>query len=296
MYVITGATGNIGKVLATELLSKGKKVRAIARNADKLKELAEKGADIMVGDLSDAHFVKKAFAGATAAFCMIPGDTKSDDFKKHQHHVVDNLFEAVKENHIKHVVLLSSVGAHLREGAGVVDGLGYMEHKFSALAGTNVMNLRPSYFMENLLGQVGTIKQMGMAGTSIKGELKMPMVATKDIAQAAFRLLNTLEFKGNQVQYVLGSRDVSYNEVTSILGKAIGKPDLKYTQFSYADAKKGMVQSGFVSANVADLFNGLSESLNKGTALNAHKRTPENTSPTTIEEFAKVFAQAYQNS
>ncbi|MCX6257149.1 MAG: NmrA family NAD(P)-binding protein [Bacteroidia bacterium] len=296
MYVITGASGNIGNILSMELLAKGKKVRAIARHADKLQSLADKGAEIAIGDLTDLSFVKHAFVGATAAYCMIPPSVHSDDFYKYQREVADNLFEAVRDNHILYVVLLSSIGAHLRTGGGVVDGLGYMEEKFSTLKQTNVVNLRPSFFMENLFGQIGTIKQMGVAGSPLKGDLKVPMVAVKDIAQMALSYLDGLKFRGNVTQFVLGARDVSYNEVATVLGKAIGKPDLKYIQFSYEDAKKAMVNSGFVSANVAGLYNGLSEAMNNGSALNAHKRTPENTTKTDIEEFARSFAHVYQMS
>lgn len=293
MYVITGASGNIGKVLAMELLSKGKQVRAIARHPDKLQALADKGAELAIGDIKDPSFVKKAFKGATACYCMIPGDLHSDDLTRDQHHKVNNLFEAVKANNVKYVVLLSSVGAHLREGAGVVDGLGYMEHKFDELKDTNIKILRPSYFMENLFGQIGTIKQMGIIGAPLKSDLKLPMVATKDIAKVAFEHLNSLDFKGNTIEYILGPRDITYNEVAAVLGKAIGKPDLKYVQFSYDEARKSMVQSGFISENVARLFNGLSEAMNNGKALNFHVRTDENSSPTSIEEFASTFVQVY---
>jgi uncharacterized protein YbjT (DUF2867 family) len=293
MYVITGASGNIGKILVSELLSKGKKVRAIARNAEKLQPLAEKGAEIVLGNLHDLSFLMKAFKGATAVFCMVPPNYKAEDFRNSQKEVANNLFEAVKSNKVKNVVLLSSIGAHLRNGAGVVDGLGYLEQIFSELKDVNVVNLRPSYFMENLMGQIGTIKHMGIAGSPINGDLKMPMVATKDIAQVAFKLLNDLNFKGHTIQYVIGPRDISYNEIAPILGKAIGKPDLKYVQFSYEDAKKGMVESGFVSAGIADLFNELAASMNNGTALSAHTRAPENSTPTDVTEFAHVFAHVY---
>ncbi|MFZ4563599.1 MAG: NAD(P)H-binding protein, partial [Bacteroidales bacterium] len=52
-YVITGATGKIGKIVATELLAQGQSVTVIARNADKLKELADLGAIAMAGDSYD---------------------------------------------------------------------------------------------------------------------------------------------------------------------------------------------------------------------------------------------------
>ncbi|MEI7983491.1 MAG: NAD(P)H-binding protein [Bacteroidota bacterium] len=159
MYIITAATGNIGKALSSALLANGKKVRVIGRSADNLKELAEKGAETMVGDVMDATFVSEAFAGGTAAFCLIPPVYQSTDFRADQHRVASNYLKAVKYNKIPYVILLSSIGAHLRNGAGVVDGLGDMEELFTGLKEVNVLNLRPSYFLENLFTQLSIIRQ-----------------------------------------------------------------------------------------------------------------------------------------
>ena len=296
MYVITGASGNIGSIVALELLSNGKKVKVIGRNAGKLKTLTNKGAEAILGDLADGDFLNQAYTDAEAVFVMIPPNAHSTDFKAYQKKIANNHLNAVKANGVKYVILLSSIGAHLRNGAGVVDGLGNLEEIFSELKDVNVLNLRPSYFMENIFGQIGTIKQMGITGSPVRADLRFPMVATSDIAAVVARRLLDLRFLGNTIEYVLGPADVSYNEVTTVIGRAIGKPDLKYVQFSYDDAKKGMVQSGFVSENVADLYNGLAEGLNKGYVLNDHKRTPENSSPTSIDEFAKVFVQVFNNS
>jgi len=293
MYVITGATGHIGKRIATNLLEKGKKVRAIGRDTSKLKELAEKDAELFVGDLYDADFVKKAFTGATAVFCMIPPNMQTNEVRKYQQKVARNYVNAVKANGVKYAVLLSSVGAHLRNGAGVVDGLGDMEEYFSELKDVNVLILRPSYFMENLFGMIGIIKQSGIIGSAMKGDLKAPYVATKDIAEVGTKGLLNLSFKGHSIEYVLGPRDLTFNEIATIIGNAIGKPDLKYVQFSYEDAKTGLVQSGYASESSAELYNQLTEAMNSGKALSEHKRTKENSTPTTMEEFARVLAQMY---
>lgn len=295
MYIITAATGNIGKALATALLAEGKKVRVIGRDAAKLKDLTEKGAEAMTGDVKDRNFVMQAFAGGTAAFCLIPPSYQATDFRSEQKLIAGNYAAAVKANGIKYALLLSSVGAHLRNGAGVVDGLGDMEEEFLKLNDVNVINLRPTYFMENLFGQIHTIKAMGIMGSPVQGDISLPMVATKDIAAKAFEFLKDLSFSGNTIHYVLGPRDVTYNEVATVIGNAIGKPDLKYVQFPYEDAKNAMVMSGFVSENVAELFNGLARAMNDGNARNAHTRTPENTTPTTLEEFAKGFAMAFNS-
>ena len=289
MYAITGASGNIGKVLALELLSKGKKVRAIGRTESRLNDVKAKGGETLIGDLYDSSFVQRALAGCESAFLMIPPSLHATDFRKDQDKITNNFINAVKINKVRNVVLLSSVGAHLRHGAGVVDGLGYLEEHFSELKDVNVLSLRCGYFMENLLGQLDMINQTGVMGTSVKGNIPFPIVATKDIATVAAKNLLDLNFKGFTIQYVLGPKDLSYNDITRIVGQAIGHPDLKYVEFSYDDAENGMVHSGFVSKNVAHLFQGLSEAFNSGKALSAHTRTRENTTTTALEEFVKSF-------
>jgi uncharacterized protein YbjT (DUF2867 family) len=295
-YVITGATGKIGKIVATELLAKGQNVTVIARNADKLKELADMGAIAMAGDSYDREFLTQAFKGADAVFCLLMPDMFAADILKEQKKVAENFFEAVKTNNVPNVVLLSSVGAHLRKGAGIVDGLGYMEELFLGLKDVNVLNLRPTYFMENALGLIGTIKQMGIAGTPVSAGQKFPMVATKDIGAVAAKRLLDLSFTGNTIEYILGPRDISYSEVTAIAGKAIGMTDLAYIQFPSGDAVKGMVASGFCGEDAARLMVDLAMAINDGTLLNGHQRTEANSTPTTYEEFSQVFAWVFQHS
>ena len=295
-YVITGATGKIGKIVATELLAKGQNVTVIARNAGKLKELADIGAIAMAGDSYDRVFLTNAFKGADAVFCLLMPDMFAADILKEQKQIADNYFNAVKAANVPNVVLLSSVGAHLRKGAGIVDGLGYMEELFLGLKGVNVLNLRPTYFMENTLGLIGIIKQMGIAGTAVSADQKFPMVATKDIGAVAANRLLDLNFEGNTVEYVLGPRDISYSEVTAIAGQAIGMPELQYMQFPAEDAVKGMVASGFCGEDAARLMVDLAKALNDGRMLSGHQRTEANSTPTTYEEFSQVFAWVFKQS
>jgi uncharacterized protein YbjT (DUF2867 family) len=249
----------------------------------------------MPGNITDREFLTKAFAGADAVFCLLMPDMFAKNVRKEQDSIAENYFEAIKANKVKNVVLLSSIGAHMRNGAGIVDGLGYMEELLLQLHDTNVLNLRPTYFMENTFGLIGTIKQMGIAGTPIEGDLKFPIVATRDIGAVAAKRLLDLNFKGNTIEYVLGAKDYSYREISGIVGAAIGKPDLQYVQFSYEDAAKGMVAAGFCGEDAARLMTELAKGMNEKRLLDAHTRTPDNTTPTTYEEFAQTWAWVYSN-
>lgn len=295
-YVITGATGHIGTIISKELLSEGHKVKVIARNADKLKELSALGAEALAGNTYDREFLTGAFKGADAVFCLMMPDNFAADVRQEQNLIAENFYHAVKVNRVPNVVLLSSVGAHLRNGAGIVDGLGYMEELFLQLKETNVLNLRPTYFMENTFGLVGIIKQMGMAGGPIDPAIKFPMVATRDIGAVAAKRLLDLEFTGNSVEYVLGARDYSYGEITAIVGNAIGNPGLGYVKFPYEDAAKGMVASGFCGPDAARLMTDLAKAITDGTLFNVVERTPANTTPTTYEDFVPVIAWVYNRN
>lgn len=291
-YAITGATGNIGHRITEKLLAEGHKVRAIARTAEKLQTLADKGAETSPGALEDTDFLTRAYQGAEAVFAMIPPNLQSPDCRAFQNAVAKSHVTAVMEADVKNVVALSSIGAHLTEGAGIVQGLHDFEQHLSSLTDVNLLVLRPAYFMDNIYLQLDVIKNMGIVGTPIAPDVSQPMVSTKDIAAVAASRLSGLEMQSHSIEYVLGERNLSYSEITRVLGKALGREDLQYVQFPYDDARKAMVQMG-LSEDVADLLIQLAKAINSGDILSHYQRTPENTTKTSIEEFARDFAEAF---
>ena len=292
MYAITGATGNTGKRIALALLEAGKQVRIISRDAEKAKELTDKGAELIVGDTTDETVLTKAFEGAEAVYAMIPPNFQSDAFTQYQENAAKAIASAIKSNGVKYAVTLSSQGAHLSEGSGVVLGLYKMEKILNAVEGLNVLHLRPTYFMENSLGMAGMLKESGIMGAPVKADLVFPVIATQDIADYATKRLLALDFSGKSVQDLLGPRDVTYKEMTQVYASAVGKPEAPYVEFSYGDFKQAMMQGMGLSDNVADMFIEFIQSMNDGRAMVA-RRTEESTTPTTIEEFAQTFKYVY---
>jgi len=144
--------------------------------------------------------------------------------------------------------------------------------------------------MENLLANIDMIKQMNIMGSAIRGDMKIPMIATQDIARFAAERLLKKDFSGMTVKDLLGQRDISMNEAAEIIGKKIDKPDLKYVQFSYEDTETALVDMGF-SADVAGLFIEMSKAFNQ--ELINTTRTQDNTTDTPLEEFAGVFARIF---
>ena len=293
MYVIMGATGNIGSKLANILLEKGEKITVIGRSAERLQPFVGRGAMAAIGDIADAGFLTNTFKGADAVFAMIPPNYQTKIFRKDYNEIGDHIVKAIQESGVKHVVFLSSHGAHLLDKTGPVKGLHDVEQKLNKLDNVNVFHLRPTYFMENLLANVGMIKNMGITGGGIKADRKFPTIATKDIAPAAVERLLKRDFSGKTAQELLGERDVTMNEVAKAFGEKIGKPDLKYVQFSPEDEKKGLMDFG-MSDDASDQLVELSQAINDG--IMAVDRTSKNTTGTSIEEFGDYFKQVYISS
>lgn len=128
-------------------------------------------------------------------------------------------------------------------------------------------------------------------GSPIKGDLPMPVIATKDIAYYAVKRLLALDFDGHNFQDLLGARNVTYSEIAKVFGAAIGNPDLIYVEIPSEDFKKGFIGNG-ASESLADQMIEYIDRTNDGEVLKA-ERNAESTTPTTIEVFAQTFSYVY---
>jgi uncharacterized protein YbjT (DUF2867 family) len=294
MYTVLGATGNIGSVVTRILLDKGERVRVYGRHLGRLQAFAQKGAEAFVGDVTDALTLTKAFTGARAAFLMVPPAMRSPDYRRDQERATDGISIAARNAGLQYAVNLSSVGAHLPSRTGPILGLHFSERKLNVIDRLNVLHLRPAYFFENLLPGISMIQMMGIFGGALKGNLRIPMIATRDIGAYVAERLCKLDFTGKSTQDLLGQRDLRMSEVVAVMGKALGKAELRYVQFPYDEVEKVLVQLG-TPHKTAALFTEMFRAFNDGTVAPTETRTAGNTTPTSIEDFVKEkFVPAYQ--
>lgn len=293
MITVMGATGHTGKRITEALLKAGERVRALGRSESKLAELKRAGAEVLIGDANDDAFLAKAFRGADAVYTLLPTDPSSPDYRAEQDHQGVAIVKAIRDSGVRYVVALSSLGADLSEGTGVIAGLHAQEERLKQLEGTNVFLLRPVSFFENFYGSLGLIKQEGINADSVAADLAVPMIATRDIADVAVKALKARDWEGVVVRELLGPRDISYSEATRILGERIGKPDLQYVQLSYADEAQALVEAG-MSESFARLYVEMTRAFNEDKVKPQEGRTPDNTTPTRFEDFAGELARAYQ--
>ncbi len=293
MYVVIGATGHTGNVVAEKLLANREKVRVVGRDERRLERFKQRGAEAFVGDVTDASAMARAFSGADAAYVMIPPNVSSPSVLAYQQRVSEALAAALEHNGVRHAVVLSSYGADKADKTGPVVGLHALEKKLDAIPGLNVLFIRAGYFMENILPQVNVIPSVGSMAGPVRSDLALPMIATRDIGAFAAEALSRRDFQGKQRRELLGARDVTYTQAAKVVGAAIAKPDLTYKQFPAAQLKPVLTQMG-MSPNMADLLLEMAEALNSGHMRPLEPRSPQNTTPTTIETFvAEVFAPAY---
>jgi len=294
MYVIMGATGNTGSVVAEKLLAQGEKVRVVGRDPKRLERFTRKGAEASIAEATDAASLANAFAGAKAVYAMIPPNHSSPDVCAYQEQVSDALRSAIEKNAIKHAVVLSSFGADKPAGTGPVAGLHNLEKKLEGIPGLNALFLRAGYFMENLLSQAGVIRSMGIMAGPLKDDLPQPMIATRDIGAVAADALLRLDFVRKSSRELQGPRDVTYTEAATIIGAAIGKPGLAYKQVPAQQLKPALMQMG-MSSNMADLLLEMADALNSGHMRMLEPRSGVNSTPTSLEAFvAEIFVPPFE--
>ncbi|HEY0653779.1 MAG TPA: NmrA family NAD(P)-binding protein [Chryseosolibacter sp.] len=288
-YIITGSIGHISKPVVEGLVKAGKQVSVVTSSKDRVSEIEKLGAKAIVGNVSDASFVDEAFRNAEVVYTMIPPIWQTANWKRSQLEVARNYANSIKQNAVKYVVNLSSIGADVGQGVGPVDALHDFEKMLNEIKGLHVKHLRPSFFYYNLLAQIGLIRQVGFMGANY-GNDRLFLVHPKDIAAVALEELLNLKFQGTSVRYIV-SDERSGNEIAAILGKAIGK-ELNWVVFTDEQQKQGLLQAG-LSETHAEGYTQMGIAVREGfMQADARKNKPQLAS-TKLEDFAKEFALAF---
>jgi uncharacterized protein YbjT (DUF2867 family) len=296
MYVLLGSNGNITSKAAARLLGQGNAVRVVGRNEKSLAILKAAGADIAAGDIGDATFLARAFAGATAVYAMIPTDYAAHDLAAEQDRLGTAITRAIAVAGVKRVVNLSSVGADVSSGTGPIAGLHRQERRLDELTDVDVLHLRPGHFFENHLIAIEMIRTLGAYADMLAPDAPLPMVATGDIAQVVARELTTPSGTGRRVLHLRAPSLYTMREVTALLGAAIGTPDLAYVQSDPQQARAALLQQGF-SASAAAQLEEMSAAFSAGRLDGEYDKGPTEITPTTLARFAAdVFKPAFDRA
>jgi uncharacterized protein YbjT (DUF2867 family) len=270
-FVVAGVSGNTGRVVADRLLSAGRNVRVVVRDAAKGAPWAARGAE----DVQDGAAFGRALQGAQGAYVLIPPNMTSPDFRAYQHNVIDALYGAFQGSPVPHAVLLSSVGAQHPDGTGPIAAVHEAEKRFGTLSGTRWSFLRAGYFMENLGASFGALGQ-GIFPSFSPKNLPIDMIATADIGRVAAELL--LEGPNNAGVVELGGPARTIQDAADAISKLMGKT-IQVVE-APIDAVVPTLMGYGASASMAGLYRELIEGMNSGriTFENTHRRLQGTTS------------------
>jgi len=297
--IVTGSLGHISKPLTIELVQQGHDVTVISSNPERQEAIETLGAKAAIGIMEDVDFLSAAFTGADVVYVMETFGT--DRFFDQNMDVLgaiskigNNYAQAIQLSGVKRVVHLSSIGAHTDQGNGLLRMHYIVENILNALpSDIAITYMRPVGFYYNLLGFINTIKTEGVIATNYGGDSKKPWVSPIDIAAAIAEEINT-PLAGRKVRYV-ASDEVSCNEIATILGKAIGKPDLKWVIIPDEKMLYGMITAG-MNPEIAAGFVEMNAGMVNGELYEDYYRNRPTLGSHKLKEYAKEFAAAYNKA
>lgn len=291
--IVTGSLGNISKPLAQELIAKGHDTTIITSKAERQQEIEALGAKAAIGSVEDEEFLKTVFAGADAVYGMTPPNFGATDMIGYYRNVANAYAVAVKSAGVKHIVYLSSYGADLEKGSGIIMGSHDAEGILNELEGIAVTCLRPGYFYYNLYNFLGMIKEQGIIGANFGGDDKLVMVSPLDIANAAAEELTTANAQ-NKVRYI-ASEERTCNEVARLIGEAIGKPSLQWLTFTDEQVRKSRLEHGMPPV-ITDLLVELGAAIHTGLLRGDYEKHKPSLGKVKLKDFIREFAAAYNHN
>ncbi len=294
--IVTGSLGHISQPLTKELLQKGHEVTVISSRPENQAAIESLGAAAAIGTLEDVQFLTAVFTGADAVYVMVPPNNYFDhslDLNGYYSRLGRNYASAIERSGVKRVVNLSTIGAHLEKGSGILIGAHNVQQILDRLpAEISITHMRPTSFYYNLYGYVDMIKNGGVIMANYGAGDVVPWVAPADIAAAVAEEL-TAPSAGRKIRYV-ASEEMSCNEVAGILGAAIGKPDLKWVIVPDEQALNGLTAKGMapdIAAGLVEMYGALHTGL---LSEDYYRNRPAVMGRVKVADFAKEFAAAFQ--
>lgn len=282
---VTTPTGHIGRKLVKQLLDEGKhELILLARQPQKLEEEQARGATVIAGDLTDADYVRRATQNVDALFWVNPPNYRTDDLMGYYVKLAENAASAIQANNIDKVVLVSSIGAHLGKGVGPVNALSKVEQIMRQTA-TNLTILRPTFFMENILGSMDGVIKAKSVFMPVDGAVRMSMIATQDVAMAAAKALTDTKTAGIKIMPLHGPKDYTFDEVANTIGKALGDK-VNHVKVTPTQTREVMHSMG-VSDHMCDLMLEMYHAMESGWMKDEFPRTKATTTRTTFDEFVR---------
>lgn len=290
MFVIFGASGNVGRATAAVLRESGRPVRAVVRDPRHARSLEAWGCEVAIADLDDRESVDRAIRGAQAVQMLCPVPSGDPDPAAAMRRMVDVSAAALRAQPPARVLVLSDYGAELDSNTGITQGFHHFEQQVKPLA-SNLILLRSAEHMENWARVLPAVHAAGVL-PSLHHPLtkRFPTVAARDVGLAAAALLqDEAPTPTSRVVSIEGPRRVSALDVAGALGDVFDRhiearavPREEWTP---------LLQRAGLSARHARLIVDLYDAQNLGRIDVQAGATERRFGTTTIEEVLGELAQ-----
>ncbi|MBB6370851.1 NAD(P)H-binding protein [Chryseobacterium shigense] len=294
--IVTGSLGNISKPLTKELISKGHSVTVISSSNERQSEIEALGAKATIGSMENVDFLAETFRGADMVYAMEALNAgvffdHTVDFIEANTQIGRNYKEAFEKSGVKKIIHLSSIGAHMSEGNGILTFHYNVEQILNELPGdVSIKFMRPVGFYYNMFSFIPTIKSQNLIIQNYGGDKKEPWVSPLDIAHTIAEEIEK-PFNGREIRYI-ASEEISPDEIARTLGKAIGKNDLKWLTVSDEDLLNGMVNAG-MNPKTAKGFVEMNAARGNGILYEDYYLHQPVLGKVKLKDFAEEFAAAY---
>jgi NAD(P)H dehydrogenase (quinone) len=257
MILITGATGNLGKAVIDQLLTKVQpsQIAAYARNKDKAASLEEKGIDVRIGNFDDPILLEKAMQGIDKVL-LISSNDHGKLFQQHK-----NVIDAAKKANVSQLVYTGT--AVNQPDASPMKAMleaHFQTEEYLKESLVPYTILRNTMYTETLPFFLGkTIFETGIDLPGGEGEI--PFALRTEMGEAAANVL--LQSNHLNKTYVLtGSELSTFGDIADIISQLSGKPvryiNPEVTVFEEKLRGAGTPEAGIaaLSGFVADMRNG----------------------------------------
>lgn len=256
MFIVSGASGNTGRVVAESLLAAGKQVTVLVRDEAKGEPWRARGAAVAVADLADTATLTRLLAAADGAYLLSPPANHLPDILADRGRLVDGIAAAVAESGIPQVVFLSSIGAQHPAGTGPIRGVHYAEQVLTAAA-RGATFLRAAYFLDNWGGAITGPAGERLVHNFLTPGRAVPMISTTDIGRFAARYLLD-PAAGARIVEIAAPADYTPEDIADAAG-----PGAKLLTHPLEAVVPTFQSFGF-SPNAADLCREMIEGFNSG--------------------------------
>ncbi|HLS79775.1 MAG TPA: NAD(P)H-binding protein [Steroidobacter sp.] len=227
MFLVTDATGHVGKAVVAELAARSVPVRVLT--APQVEEIPPQppGVEAMRCNFSDPASVARAMQGVEAVLMACPPMPQVSEAQK-------RLAEAARQACVERVVQISGAGADPQMCcARMLRWYGEAEANLAAM-GLKPTRLRPTMQMQMLLEFAPSIVQHGLICGPFRSA-QWTWVDARDVAAVAVAALEDPQH-ADRIYVVTGGETIAFSEVAERMGRVLGRT-IRYTDITANEAR-----------------------------------------------------------